>query len=86
MFIEVTGHSGEGNEIRKPRPLGRPKSSVEKKNPAGGYQEFPGEVMNGNDGKDIVSLRGSENRVIDLSAEEDQLLPREAIVERQMIS
>ncbi|KAG6752679.1 hypothetical protein POTOM_042714 [Populus tomentosa] len=78
LFIEVTGHSGEGNEIRKPRPLGRPESSVEKKNPAGGYQEFPGEVMNGNDGKDIVSLMGSENRVIDLSAEEDQVLPSEA--------
>lgn len=59
---------------------------METKNPAGGYQEFPGEVMNGNDGKDIVSLMGSENRVIDLSAEEDQVLPGEAIVERQMIT
>jgi len=76
--MEVTGHSGEGNGIRKPRPPGRPKSSVEKKNPAGDYQEFPGEVMNGNDGKDIVSLMGSENRVTALSAEEDQVLPGEA--------
>ncbi|KAJ6677359.1 JMJC DOMAIN-CONTAINING HISTONE DEMETHYLATION PROTEIN [Salix viminalis] len=72
---EVIGHSREGNEIRKPRPRGRPKGSVKKKNLAGGHQELLGKVMNGNDGKDTVGLMSSENRVTALLGEEYQVLP-----------
>lgn len=75
LSVEVTGHSREGNEIRKPRPRGRPKGSVKKKNLADGHQELPGEVMNGNDGKDTVSLMGSENRMTALLDEEYWVLP-----------
>eukprot|EP00258_Populus_trichocarpa_P026526 XP_024442545.1 uncharacterized protein LOC7475185 [Populus trichocarpa] len=75
LSVEVTGHSREGNEIRKPRPRGRPKGSVKKKNLADGHQELPGEVMNGNDGKDTVSLMGSENRMTALLGEEYWVLP-----------
>jgi lysine-specific demethylase 3 len=75
LSVEVTGHSREGNEIRKPRPRGRPKGSVKKKNLAGGHQELPGKVMNGNDGNATVSLMGSENRMTALLGEEYWVLP-----------
>ncbi|KAJ6294850.1 hypothetical protein OIU76_022850 [Salix suchowensis] len=75
LSSEVIGHSREGNEIRKPRPRGRPKGSVKKKNLAGGHQELLGKVMNGNDGKDTVGLMSSENRVTALLGEEYQVLP-----------
>ncbi|KAG6735723.1 hypothetical protein POTOM_061626 [Populus tomentosa] len=75
LSVEVTGHSRDGNEIRMPRPRGRPKGSVKKKNLAGGHQELPGEVMSGNDGKDTVSLMGSENRMTALLGEEYWVLP-----------
>ncbi|CAK7324181.1 unnamed protein product [Dovyalis caffra] len=79
LSIGITGHSREGNGIRKPRPRGRPKGgSVKKKNLAGCQQELPAEVMNGNDCKDAVSLMGSEKRVIALLGEEGLVLPGEA--------